>query len=121
MQSRNSDLLEISKAASPNVLERLRGNTRDDVNNKLKMITSHFQYLKKTLEERIRISSKYVEFHSLAVLLENELDSFARSLTAIDSVEVLKFVEPASLKIKQLHSKLIYKADNFLQDLAQVN
>lgn len=52
--------------------------------------------------------------------LESELDAFAQSLSGIDSVEVLQFVEPASLKIKQLHSQLMVAAEDFVDTLSQV-
>lgn len=99
----------------------LSQGTSDDVTNKLKAITNHYLYLKKVLEGRIKLSQKYVEFHSLAASVVHELDLFTKSLSTIESKDVIRFVETSWMKIKQIHEKLVYAAEDFLFDLSQVS
>lgn len=85
----------------------------------MKIITNRYYSLKKALEERIALSTKYVEFHSFAVTLENEFDIFAKSITNIDSNSEI-FDTFLLLKIKQIHIQLVYSAENFINDLIRV-
>ena len=120
LQLRETDIAEISEFMPFEVRERLQPNTKDDITNKVETIVHRFNASKTTAEERVSLASKYVEFHTLASSLEIELDAFARSLSGIDSAEVLELVEPSSLKIKQLHSQLVSAAENFIDELSQV-
>lgn len=119
-QLRSNELATITDSVPLEVRERLQPHTKDDIANKVDSIVERFNTLKTITEERVSLASKFVEFHSLAITLETELDAFTRYLTSIDSQEVLKFAEPASLKIKQLHTQLTVAAEDFVNELMQV-
>lgn len=119
-QVRSAEVIEITDSVPPQVLSRLPSNTKEDILQKLEMITGHWEYLKKTLEERIRLSVKYVKFHSLAVSLANELDSFDKSLAKVDTLEMVTLPKQYSDNIDQLYVQLNDVANEFLQELSQV-
>ena len=101
-----------------------RSSCDDDVvESKLNAVADRYLFLKSLLEERVKVSQKFVEFHWLAESVARESDLFAKSLSKFDSKEVTAFVGLQTFwtKIQRVHRLLAYAAQDFLLHLSRVS
>ncbi|PNF38127.1 hypothetical protein B7P43_G14605, partial [Cryptotermes secundus] len=107
----------------PPILEFLDDEQREDVDQKVDALHSHWLNLKSLLESRIDLAVIYVKFHSLAVQLANEFDAaeeeFKKSSDGV-SEDTIRHVEQKWLSIQQLYSQLTNVGKNFTEDASKV-
>lgn len=107
----------------PPILEFLDDEQREDVDQKVDALHSHWLNLKSMLESRIDLAVIYVKFHSLAVQLANEFDAaeeeFKRSSDGINE-DTVRLVERKWLSIEQLYGQLTNVGKNFTEDASKV-
>ncbi len=120
LQQRRSEMIELCEMVPSQIVDRLPTTAAEDVKTKLKMITNHYNYLQSSLEDRVRLSVKYAEFHSLAADSFDQLDSFSKSSTSEWWNESQSQFGRASVQTQQLHVQLIRAAENLADDLMQV-
>lgn len=107
----------------PPILEFLDDEQREDVDQKVDALHSHWLNLKSLLESRIDLAVIYVKFHSLAVQLASEFDAaeeeFKKSSDGV-SEDTIRHVEQKWLSIQQLYSQLTNVEKNFTEDASKV-
>ncbi|KAJ4429612.1 hypothetical protein ANN_21798 [Periplaneta americana] len=107
----------------PPILEFLDDEQREDVDQKVDALHSHWLNLKSMLETRIDLADIYVKFHTLAVQLANEFDSaeeeFRKTSDGI-SEDTIRLVEQKWLSIQQLYEQLKNVGKNFIEDASKV-
>jgi hypothetical protein len=96
---------------------------REDVDQKVDALHSHWLNLKSLLESRIDLAVIYVKFHSLAVQLANEFDDaeaeFKKSPDCVNE-DTIRHVEQKWLSIQQLYDQLTNVGKNFTEDASKV-
>ncbi|KAJ9596373.1 hypothetical protein L9F63_012601, partial [Diploptera punctata] len=107
----------------PPILEFLDDEQREDVDQKVDALHSHWLNLKSMLESRIDLAIIYVKFHTLAVQLANEFDSaeeeFRKSTDGTDE-DRIRSVEQKWLSIQQLFGQLTNVGKTFIEDASKV-
>lgn len=104
-------------------MEFLDDEQREDVDQKVDALHSHWLNLKSMLESRIDLAVIYVKFHSLAVQLASEFDDaeaeFKKSPDGVDE-DTIRLVEQKWLSIQQLYDQLTNVGKNFTEDASKV-
>lgn len=94
----------------------------DDVESELNAVADRYSFLKRLLEERVKVSQKFVEFHWLAESVARESHLFAKSPSSkFDSKEATAFRHTFSTKIQRVRRLLAYAAQDFLLHLSRVS
>ena len=107
----------------PPILEFLDDEQREDVDQKVDALHSHWLNLKSMLETRIDLALLYVKFHTLAVELANEFDAAEeefRKSTDGSNEDRVRSIEQKWLSIQQFYSQLTNVGKTFIEEASKV-